>query len=81
MAKNKELEKAFEQILTGKPEFYHTGGETILDTNVTRTLSLLGKAVLRLDEASNRLASVNIVLTAVILLVGVAQIVLMVRAK
>jgi len=81
MAKNDELENAFEIILTGKPDFYHTGGGTVIDTNVSRALALLGKAVVRLDTTSSRLAVVNIVLTAVILLVGVVQIVLRLRAK
>jgi hypothetical protein len=81
MAKNDELEKAFELIWTGKPDLYHTGGGTVIDTNVSRALALLGKGVVRLDGTSSRLAVVNIVLTAVILLVGVVQIVLMLRAK
>ena len=46
---------------------------------MTKAIAFLGKAVLRLDRTSTRLAIVNIVLTAVILIVGLIQIVLMLR--
>ena len=49
------------------------------DVGMTKAIAFLGKAVLRLDRTSTRLAIVNIVLTAVILIVGLIQIVLMLR--
>lgn len=49
------------------------------NATVVKGLSLLGLSVLRLDETSTRLAKVNIWLTVVILLVGLVQILLMVR--
>ena len=39
---------------------------------------MLGLAVIRLDKTSSRLSKVNIALTVVILLVGIAQIALMI---
>ena len=50
-----------------------------VDAHITSAIGYLGKAVLMLDRTSSRLAIVNIVLTAVILMVGLIQICLMLR--
>jgi hypothetical protein len=49
------------------------------DARTVSAIGYLGKAVLKLDKTSSLLAVVIIVLTAVILIVGVVQIVLMLR--
>ena len=81
MAKHDELERGFDEILKGKPDLYQTAGSTTLNMNVARAVSLLGKAVIRLDATSSRLARVNIVLTVVVVLIGIVQVVLMFRSK
>jgi hypothetical protein len=50
------------------------------NATVVKGLSLLGRSIVRLDRTNTRLAKVNIGLTVVILLVGIVQIVLMMRA-
>ena len=49
------------------------------DTALVKGTALLGLTVIRLDKTSGRLSKVNIWLTVVILIVGIVQIVLMVR--
>jgi hypothetical protein len=51
------------------------------NATVVKGLSLLGLSIVRLDRTNTRLAKVNIGLTIVILLVGIVQIVLMVRGR
>jgi hypothetical protein len=48
------------------------------DTALVKGTAVLGLAVIRLDKTSSRLSKVNIALTVVILLVGIAQIALMI---
>ena len=52
---------------------------TFHDFPLRRAVAGLGKSVRKLDASSSRLATVNIALTVVILMVGIVQIVLMVR--
>jgi hypothetical protein len=47
------------------------------DYRVAPALGVLVKAVVRLDKSSSRLATVNILLTVVILFLGIVQVVLM----
>lgn len=49
------------------------------DQRIAPSIAVLVKAVRRLDATSSRLAGVNIALTVVILLVGIVQVVLMLR--
>ena len=51
------------------------------DAGTTAAIGLLGKALIRLDKTSTVLAKVNISLTVVILVVGIVQVVLMLRGK
>jgi len=75
MARDEKLEREFDQLAAT------IGGSqaNFGDARTTSAIGYLGKAVLRLDRTSGRLALVNIVLTAVILIVGLIQIVLMLR--
>jgi hypothetical protein len=73
MNKN-DLEQRFDAILADK-----TTGSNVHDFELRRAVAALGKAVLRLDASSSRLATVNIVLTVVLLAVGVFQAYLMLR--
>jgi hypothetical protein len=74
MAKEENLEQEFDRLTA-------TGGaqNNWGDAGTVKAVGYLGKAVLRLDKTSSRLAIVNIVLTAVILVVGLTQIALMLR--
>lgn len=75
MARKDNLEREFDRITAATAGAQANLNEA-LTTNV---VGHLGKAVLRLDRTSSRLAIVNIILTAVILVVGLIQIVLMIR--
>jgi hypothetical protein len=75
MGRKEDLEREFD-FLTAKVD----GSQANYgDARTTSAIGYLGKAVLKLERASSRLAIVNIVLTAVILVVGLVQIVLMLR--
>jgi hypothetical protein len=78
MAKHDNLEKEFDRFIDVKAP---GGAQNFGDERTVNVLGLLGKAVSRLDTTSTRLARINIWLTAVILLVGFVQIVLMLRGK
>ena len=79
MSRHDDLEREFDAIINDpKPETFQTG-QGILDMRVNRVLALLGKAVVRLDRTSGRLAMVNIALTITLAVIGVIQIVLMVK--
>lgn len=54
-------------------------GKDKSDHRVIRAISLLTASIIRLDKTSSRMAVVNIGLTIVILLVGIVQIILMLR--
>ncbi len=70
-----DLDREFDRFTVGEG-----GGQSNYgDARTTKAIGFLGKAVVRLDRTSSRLAIVNIVLTTVILIVGVIQIVLMIR--
>jgi hypothetical protein len=73
---HQELENELAQLAARVPETAQTPWQNY---TVVKGLSLLGLSVVRLDKTSTRLAKVNIWLTVVILLVGIVQIVLMVR--
>jgi len=75
MLKRHDLEREFDRFIVGPGGAQANFG----DARVTSAIGYLGKAVLKLDRTSSRLAVVNIVLTAVILAVGVVQIYLMLR--
>jgi hypothetical protein len=73
----KRLESDLAQLereITGKVT---TTGTT--DTRAMKIMIVLGRAIIRLDTTSARLARVNIILTGVILLVGIIQLVVMAR--
>lgn len=74
----KELEMAFDKILTEGPELYGTTSGYV-DRSGAIATSLLAKAILKLNRTSGRLAMVNTWLTVALLLIGVLQIVLMLR--
>jgi hypothetical protein len=74
-----DLEKlADEMVQTPSKGSVVVGGT---DTSAVRGLGVLTKAILRLDRTSSRLAIITIVLTVVIILVGIVQIVLMLRGR
>jgi hypothetical protein len=80
---NDELERLFDGMLADKTE-----GSNVHDFPLRRAVAALGKAVLRLDRSSSELSYANIRLTrtytwltVIILLVGIAQIILMVRGR
>ena len=76
MKKRDELEEGFSKL--GVPG---GGAQNFGDAGTTTAIGLLGKAVIRLDRTSTLLAKVNIGLTVVILLVGIVQVILMLRGK
>ena len=75
----KELDQEFDRLTATTGASLSNYG----DVATVKAIGYLGKAVLRLDRTSSRLAIVNIVLTAVILIVGLIvgsiQIALMAR--
>jgi hypothetical protein len=75
MAREEDLNREFDRLTANTGASQASWG----DARTTSAIGYLGKAVLRLDKTSSRLATVNIVLTAVILIVGLIQIVLMLR--
>jgi hypothetical protein len=75
MANKDELEGNFDALL--KP----TGGGANFGADPTKPIALLGKAIIRLDKTSARLAWVNIGLGVAILLAALVQICLMLHGK
>lgn len=79
MRKHDDLESQFDAILKDpKPEAYQTG-QGVIDMRVNRVLALLGKSITGLDRTSGRLSCVNIALTVAVILIGVLQIILMLK--
>lgn len=75
MGKRDELDEHFDTLL--KP----TGGGANFGADPTKPIALLGKAMIRLDRTSARLAWVNIGLGVAILLAALVQICLMLRGR
>ncbi len=71
-----DLERAVTD-LENKGEQWVGGGHT--DRRIVPALMLLSKAVIRLDRSSTFLARVNLGLGIVVILIGVLQVVLMLR--
>jgi len=69
-----ELEAAFVQTLRAP-----SGVASYPDRNVEVAIARLGLAVVRLDKTSGFLAKVNIVLGGLVFMVGVFQVILMLR--
>ncbi len=76
MKKRDELEEGFNKLGARG-----AGSQNFGDTGTAAAIGLLGKALIRLDRTSTLLAKVNISLTVVILIVGIVQVVLMLRGK
>ena len=76
LRKRDDLEGGFDRLAV-----MGGGAQDFGDAGTTRAIGLLGKAVLRLDKTSTRLAIVNIALAVVFLLLGVIQLVVMLRGR
>ncbi len=76
MKKKDDLETGFDKLAA-----MAGGAQNFGDAGTTNAIGQLGKAVLRLDKTTKRLAIVNIALTVVFLLLGIIQLGVILRRR
>lgn len=69
-----DMKSRFERVIADP-----TSGSNVVDLELRKIVSILGLSVLKLDASSTFLAWVNIGLGVIVILIGILQVVIMLR--